>query len=166
MHDNLYSNKVSFIGMQPHLKPSILLPSWLLVFVQFTIIFWFLIMYGLWASQPLWLAVEWLGIALGTWSLLVMHPLKVSVFPEPRPNRDLVVAGPYTVIRHPMYTAVIMTCGALAADANDLVSWSLLVILIINQVFKLIKEEHLLNLQYVEYATYKSRTNALIPLIY
>lgn len=140
--------------------------SRILVVIQFTAI----LLYAI--SGPLIAAVFWLqaleliGIALAAWAILVMNPLRVSVFPEPRHDGELIERGPYAFIRHPMYSSILIIAAALTIDRLDVTSGVLFSVLITNQVVKLKYEESMLREKYPSYAEYMKRTKALVPFIF
>jgi protein-S-isoprenylcysteine O-methyltransferase Ste14 len=121
-----------------------MLKSRLLVIIQFTGIILFAISGPLTASS-FWLQMmELIGVILAAWAILVMNPLRVSVFPEPRPDGELIERGPYAYIRHPMYSSILIIAAALTIDRLDAASIILFLVLATNQVVKLRFEESLL----------------------
>jgi protein-S-isoprenylcysteine O-methyltransferase Ste14 len=97
------------------------------------------------------------GRALGT---------GLTPFPHPAPGAELVETGPYTVVRHPVYSgAILVVVGislalspwALAAAAALAVFWGM----------KSSVEERLLLARYPAYAEYCERTRyKLVPYVY
>lgn len=143
-----------------------MLKSRLLVIIQFTGIILFAISGPLTASS-FWLQMmELIGIILAAWAFLVMNPLRVSVFPEPRPDGELIERGPYAYIRHPMYSSILLIVAALNIDRLDAASIILFLVLATNQVVKLRFEESLLKAKYSGYEAYMKRTKALIPFVF
>ena len=119
-----------------------------------------------WANAPGWLLVEVLGLALGAWAILVMGPTRTNAVPDPRPDARLVERGPYAVIRHPMYTAVLLVFGALAFDAPSPLRLALWGVLLVDLLVKLHYEERLLDARLPGYAAYRARTKRLVPGLY
>jgi protein-S-isoprenylcysteine O-methyltransferase Ste14 len=89
-----------------------------------------------------------------------------SVSPIPVSKAELITTGPYAIIRHPMYTAVLMYCTAMVIEHATWDRGIIYLILVINLAVKIQLEEKLLNAQFVDYATYQKRTYKLIPYIY
>lgn len=102
-----------------------------------------------------------LGIALAIWARVHLGR-NWSSYPTLKENHELVTSGPYALIRHPIYTGVI-----LAAIGTTLVSWPWTIVLVsisIMFVWRVNVEEKLMMRQFPsEYPAYKKRTWALIP---
>ena len=138
--------------------------SKVLVIIQFACLIYFVLSGRIPQAWYLILAVI-LGLGLGLWALLIMRESKFSVFPEPKQGSQLIEKGPYQFIRHPMYTSILLVCGALALDRGGAL-FLLFLVLLINQLVKLKHEEGLLIEQFPDYAHYMKRTKALIPYLF
>jgi protein-S-isoprenylcysteine O-methyltransferase Ste14 len=103
---------------------------------------------------------------VGVWAILVMRPREVSVFPDVRDRMRLVTIGPYRLIRHPMYTAVILGALGLVLGAPTLWRWAVWLVLLVDLLLKLHYEEQLLCARFAEYAAYQARSWRLIPFVY
>jgi len=78
---------------------------------------------------------------LGVWAILVMKLAHLSILPNVTSKTKLTHSGPYKVIRHPMYTALIILSVAIYIS-NPV--WDVLivgVILMVNLILKLNYEE-------------------------
>jgi protein-S-isoprenylcysteine O-methyltransferase Ste14 len=86
-----------------------------------------------------------------------------SIMPE---ARELVVAGPYRVVRHPLYLAE--EIAAIGSVLQFLSVWTalLLVVQILFQLRRIRNEEALLTEVFPHYATYKEKTARVIPGVY
>ena len=118
------------------------------------------------ARQPLWLALEIAAIALGGWALLSMRGGPFNIVPDPKVTGELVQHGPYRLIRHPMYSALLLLTLALVCDTPSIFRWLLWVALLVNFVVKLSYEEQLLAAHYASYRAYQAVTKRLIPFVY
>ncbi len=106
------------------------------------------------------------GILLGCWALLQMPRGSFSVHPIPQKAGRLQVTGPYRFIRHPMYTAVLLTCMGWLHNrgANThLLAFMLLTFVIL---LKIKMEEMYLTNKYPEYEQYSQKTRRLIPWVW
>ena len=118
------------------------------------------------AFAPGWKSIEILGLALGVWALWAMGPTRTNAVPDPRPDARLVERGPYAFIRHPMYLAVLLVFGALAADQPSPFRWAVFLLLFADLIVKLHYEERLLDARLPGYAAYRERTKRLVPWVY
>ena len=142
------------------------LKSYTLVIVQFAVLL-VILLTGPWiASNPVLMTIELAAIVLGSWAILSMQVGNFNITPDVRTNARFVRKGPYGLIRHPMYTAVLL--GALALILADL-TWLralLWILLLVDLVVKIEYEERLLATAFGEYNAYRSATKRLIPFIY
>ncbi|MDP2838230.1 MAG: isoprenylcysteine carboxylmethyltransferase family protein [Candidatus Moranbacteria bacterium] len=138
--------------------------SYLLVGIQFSLII-FLAWYGGVVGNSVSHFLLAIGVILGLWAVLVMR-FRVSVLPDVQEHQTLIVAGPYCLIRHPMYTAVLLVTLSwvlLKIDAFSITAWLLL---LGDLMAKINYEEKLLRAKFPEYDTYTKKTMRLIPWIY
>jgi protein-S-isoprenylcysteine O-methyltransferase Ste14 len=112
------------------------------------------------------LAIELLGIGLGVWAVLTMRIGNFNITPDPLNDSQLVTSGPYRLIRHPMYLALLLTTLPLIIYSFDLFRFSIWMILFFDLLLKLNYEENLLVLKLVGYDGYIERSYRLIPYIY
>jgi protein-S-isoprenylcysteine O-methyltransferase Ste14 len=109
-------------------------------------------------------ALVLLGIGLAVWARFVIgrnwgHPM------TQRENPELVTTGPYSVIRHPIYTGVLTAVmgAALAIHHVLLLAFLLLAAFFIYSARQ--EEKRMALLFPVEYPAYKARTKMLFPFI-
>jgi len=55
------------------------------------------------------LMIELLGLGLGIWAVYRMRIGNFNIVPDPLARSKLVTAGPYRLIRHPMYLALLLS---------------------------------------------------------
>lgn len=146
--------------LQPMVK-SILLTS-----IQFLCIGWILY-FNSWLAEPgVLVLIQVAGVLLGSWAIVVMSSSKLNVTPIPRKGAVLVTAGPYRLIRHPMYTSLLLAFYPILYQNHDLANSLVFGLLLINMLLKLNYEEKLLRERFPEYKRMESKTWRLIPWIY
>ena len=97
--------------------------------------------------------VLWTGRLLGS-----------SLTPLPEPNGSgLVARGPYRLVRHPMYTALVLICLGVAVGSGAL--WCYVSVLVLAVFFELKTryEERYLVGMYPGYAEYAAATGKFVP---
>lgn len=90
----------------------------------------------------------------------------LTPFPRPRAGAGLVVGGAYSIVRHPIYTGIILGAtgwGLLAASPGALACALALLVLF---DLKSRREEAWLTERFPEYGAYRSRTRKLLPFVY
>jgi protein-S-isoprenylcysteine O-methyltransferase Ste14 len=140
--------------------------GWVLVFIQFLCLG---VLMGWPPAFPFSLAgkaISGTGILLGIWAILAMPPSSLSFHPKPRASGKFTSKGPYRLIRHPMYGAVIIVAIAQLYDYPNQKNIFALGLLIITLWAKIMLEEKFLADKYAGYAGYKNSTKKLIPFIW
>lgn len=170
--DEIGSRMLARIAKKTGLKPTIKMPlsaikSYTLVFVQFLSIGLILITGPVLPANIFLLTIELVGIVLGIWAILSMGIGRFNIIPDPKEGSHIVTRGPYRLIRHPMYLALLLfTLPLVIADFSW---WRGLfwLALLIDLILKLNYEEALLEKKLDGYREYnKQRSYRLIPFIY
>jgi protein-S-isoprenylcysteine O-methyltransferase Ste14 len=118
------------------------------------------------AWHPLLLLLQIAGIAIGIWALIVVGISNMNISPLVKEGAVLVTRGPYRVIRHPMYLAVLLVIWPLIIDDFSVMRITAGFILTLDLIIKILFEENLLKKQFAEYEAYMKTTKRLIPVIF
>ena len=110
------------------------------------------------AEGIIWQIIEITGGIVGVWAIVVMQNSKINIAPVPRENAHLVTSGPYRLIRHPMYMAIILTLTPLIITHYDPTRAIILGVLYVNLIFKLLFEEGLLKEYFKGYEDYMKKS--------
>jgi protein-S-isoprenylcysteine O-methyltransferase Ste14 len=106
-----------------------------------------------------------IGVAFSIWARAILGR-NWSSNPTIKEGHELVQTGPYRLVRHPIYTGILVAVfgtSLASAKVGDLV---LILTITIMLIVKLRIEESLMQQQFAEkYTEYRSRTKALIPFI-
>ena len=90
----------------------------------------------------------------------------LTPFPRPRPRGVLVTTGPYAVVRHPIYAAVMALAFGWALVWGSLPTLGGATALLLLFDLKSRREERWLVDRFPEYPGYQRRVRKLIPFIY
>jgi protein-S-isoprenylcysteine O-methyltransferase Ste14 len=130
------------------------------------------VLYGLalaWGASASWGVWRWLGaplMAMGAWvglAALRLHGRKLTPLPEPNPALGLQRTGVYAVIRHPMYTGLLLSAFGLAILAQKPLAIAAAGALTVFFNLKAREEERRLRRRYPDYADYQRATGRFLP---
>ena len=140
--------------------------AWLLVFMQFLLIGLIVITSPL-TSLKMWVIGSILaGIALGLYSIYTIRIGNFNITPLVKPFGKLIAHGPYRVMRHPMYTAILITIWPMVAGHFSYLRLAFAVLLTFVLIIKLHIEEDYLKKAFIPYLEYSRHTYKLIPFIW
>jgi protein-S-isoprenylcysteine O-methyltransferase Ste14 len=100
-----------------------------------------------------------LGTAGSIWSLWFLGR-NVSVIAQ---ARTVSSRGPYRLVRHPLYTAEMISALGLAIAAGTIAAFAAWPVLCAMQVYRASREEQILLRTLPAYRDYRARTSALVP---
>lgn len=106
------------------------------------------------------------GVLLGAWAVAAMRLHRVTPWPEPEADAELVTRGPYAWIRHPMYASLLLAGAGLVAHTFTAARMAALLLLVPVLCLKMWIEEQALRVRFPEYAFYRLRTKRLVPFVY
>lgn len=129
-----------------------------------------------WLYRPVWRAgfwPFWLGAAVTVSGLLFAvwarehlgrnWSSQVSI----KQDHELITTGPYAVVRHPIYTGILVGFLGLAIALSEVRGFVVFVLFFLVFWAKLSKEEQWMSSQFGEtYAKYVHRTAALVPYLF
>jgi len=108
-----------------------------------------------------------LALSLGIWALWIINFKNFRLTPNFPKDSRLVAKGPYKIIRHPMYSCLLLTTLMIVIDDFSITRISIWLILLIDLYLKLIYEEKLIIDRTTDYLIYKRDTRKrLIPFIH
>lgn len=90
----------------------------------------------------------------------------LTPFPKPLTTGTLVTSGMYAIVRHPIYTGLLLGCAGVTLFSQSPVALLATLILAVWLNFKANYEETWLVQQYPDYADYRLRTKKFIPFIW
>lgn len=118
-------------------------------------------------ADPVYLLVpELAGLVLGIWAVMAMGWGNLNIAPDPLQWSKLVALGPYRIIRHPMYLALLLVSLPLVIDSFSLLRFGIWLVLLGTLIYKMGYEESMLLAKFPPYREYSQRTSRLIPGLY
>jgi protein-S-isoprenylcysteine O-methyltransferase len=106
------------------------------------------------------------GFLLMAWALITLGRSYQLGGSAPRAEDKMVMAGPYKLIRHPMYTAALCISLGLACLIQSLAFLCVFLIYLVLILLLVPMEEERLQKAYgEEYVHYRQRTGKLIPFV-
>ena len=118
-------------------------------------------------SNPLLAFAQLLALLLVGWGAFALQRLSVfSILPELPKNASLVISGPYEIIRHPMYSGILLFALVLVINYTTIFRAIALVVLALTIIYKIHLEEEYLEQKFDEYRGYRNKTKRLIPHLY
>lgn len=105
------------------------------------------------------------GLAMALWGVQSLGQ-NLTAVPHPKEDAHLVETGAYRVVRHPIYSGIVLGSVGFALFVNG--GLTLLYALVIFLFFdaKSRREERWLAERYTDYTAYQQRVHKLIPYVY
>lgn len=127
-------------------------------------ILYLLISGNLLSLSPFVIVAQILAVTLSIWARRSFQAGQFSIHAEPK-DGQLLLRGPYRLIRHPMYAAALLFTWAGILSHISLVNLVIGVIITGIIAVRIVTEEQYLRTRYPDYVEYSSRTKRLIPSI-
>lgn len=109
------------------------------------------------------LALAGTSLALILWTFRHNKLGNFNIRPDPKAMGMLVMTGPYQLIRHPMYTSVLLGAAALALLSEPLLAWAVWGTLALVLIAKSSLEERWMLEQHPNYCAYIHRSKRFLP---
>ena|SRR5689334_3567398 len=119
----------------------------------------------LFTAQPIAIALQLMAVALMVWARVTFGRRSFHAAANPTAG-GLVTAGPYRIIRHPIYTAACLFGWGAIVVQRSLVSVALGILLLLGALMRMICEEQLVKQKYPEYIEYAKVTKRMIPYLF
>ena len=107
-----------------------------------------------------------LALSLGIWALWIINFKNFRLTPNFPKDTRLVAKGPYKLIRHPMYSCLLLATLMIVLDDLSIIRIAIWIILFIDLYIKLVYEEKFIIDRNTDYLIYKRGTKRLIPFIH
>lgn len=143
-----------------------MLIHYLLVVIQFAGIAFFVVTGNIFPQHIIVLIFQLISLLLGVWAILAMKLHTVTALPSVRQSAQLCTSGPYRVIRHPMYTAVLLLLLAFLLNDYSPIRLMVLLIVFVDLIVKMNVEEKILVAHYGGYQAYRKKTKRIVPFVY
>jgi len=127
--------------------------SALLYFTSFTVMSWSFV-------------VQVIAISLAAWAGWELQKSRLSVLPELKEGAQLIQRGPYRLIRHPMYSSLLLFFIPTALNSGGIAAPLMYLLLLVTLLFKVRYEEKLLNSHFSDYENYSQNSYSLVPFIF
>jgi len=106
------------------------------------------------------------GIGLSIWARLILRE-NWSSFPSIKQNHRLIVTGPYRLVRHPIYSGLLIALLGSALQYGLIRSFLALLTCAIGLYLKVSAEEEFMVQRFGEaYLRYRRNVNALVPFLF
>jgi protein-S-isoprenylcysteine O-methyltransferase Ste14 len=124
-----------------------------------------LAVHSLFSPSPVVIAIQAVAVLLMIWARVTLGWRSFHATANPTQG-DLVTRGPYRLIRHPIYTAVVLFVFAGAAAHLSLIVAGLALAALAGSLMRMFMEERFLRSRYPEYDAYAARTRRMVPFVF
>ncbi len=99
-------------------------------------------------------------------SVILRLGANFSALPYPKPEATLIETGPYRIVRHPMYSGVILIAFGWALVMHSWLAIGTALVILVFIDLKTRREEAWLKEKFPGYVAYQQKVRKLLPLIY
>ena len=101
----------------------------------------------------------------GVWAAIEMR-FRFHFLPALLENSKLITTGPYSIVRHPIYSGTIFLTLIWIINDFTFFRFAIWLILVITLFIKSGMEEEILQGEFEDYKDYQSKTSRLIPFVF
>jgi len=120
---------------------------------------------NLFSPSPFVIAAQVAALGLNIWARISFQRGAFRVTAAPG-GTSIIKRGPYRLIRHPMYSAVLLFIWAGIASHFSALTLAIGIAVTVMTIARVIVEERLLRATYPEYLDYSKSTKALVPYVF
>jgi protein-S-isoprenylcysteine O-methyltransferase Ste14 len=112
------------------------------------------------------LALDLLGVLFAIWARLTIGRNWSNIMAL-KEKHELVQTGPYSIVRHPIYTGMLLAVLGTAMTTGSLASYLGFICMLIGLLIRIQSEDRLMARQFPEtHPAYRQRTRKLVPFIW
>ncbi len=119
---------------------------------------------GVFSTSPVVITVQTLAVALMIWARIAFGARSFHFAADPTKG-GIVTTGPYRLIRHPIYAAILYFTLAGVAANRSWMNVVLLAVVCLGVGIRIYCEERLVVIEYPEYSEYAKRTKRIVPFV-
>lgn len=113
------------------------------------------------------IAIAFAGIAFAIWARVVLGGNWSGIVMEIKEHHELIQSGPYAIVRHPIYTGLLLAILGTALTLGTLAAYLAVALALAAFLIRVRVEEGLMQEQFGEsHDVYRGRTKKLIPFVW